>query len=173
MPLKLPAGVVLTPAPPRQAPLPFDVADGLTGGPVVVPGYGRDRGSTYHTERAAVAELRRLAAEALACRGAGDRLAPKLAALPDHPKAALARERLAEHRWMEDAAVTLAARIWATLPEGTRVTLAGEGWPGHPGIGWDGCRAVLLGWIDAGEVPHREVPFLALLTIASLLLTGG
>ncbi len=159
MALKLPAGIALTPAPPKPKAKPYNAIDGIMGGPVVVPGYGRGRGSTYHSERAAVAEMRRLAAEALDNRGAGDRLAPKVAAHPDHPKVSVARDRLAEHRWMEDAAVSHASRIWATLPEPTRITLAGEGWPGHPDVGWEGCRAVLLGWIDAGEVPHREEPF--------------
>ncbi len=158
MPLKLPAGVPITPAPPKREPAPYDAADGLAGGPVVVPGYGRGRGSTYHTERAAVAELRRLAAEALGCREKRARMLAWMGSRPE-TRTRTNEEKTGEQAYMEEAAVTHAARIWATLPEETRIALASEGWPGHPGVGWDGCRAVLLGWIDAGEVPHREAPF--------------
>ncbi len=134
MPLKLPAGLAITAPPPRRQPKPHDAADGLAGGRVVVVGYGRGRTSTFHSERAAVAEMRQLAVEALTEGEAGD-------------------------RWTEESAVTLAARIWAALPEEARVALASEGWPGNPHTGWEGCREELQRWIGAGQVPHREAPF--------------
>ncbi len=144
------------PQAPRQPRL-FDLPDG--GGPVVVPGYGRGRTTTFRTERAAVEEMRSLAAQALESRRKGERLLDLVEQHPNHPRVTEAVETAGRYGWEEESCIWLAARTWTALSSETRIRLAVEGWPGHPDVGANGCRDQLQGWIEHGEVPHEEAPF--------------